>query len=219
VDDGVDDDLKRMAARVRRWRSEQGLTLQQLGDRADVSASTIHKIENLQTVPTIAVLLKVVHGLGRKPSELLAEGGDADAMAVLRRGDRPSVLFGEDGEVEHLIGMMPRSQLDLWRVRLEPGVGVGMPGGQPWQFPGEIAIVVEEGSLEAVVGEASHALGEGDSLHFDPSLPHRWLAGGGKPAILLVAAILPDRVQAELASRLSRAVGRDAERGSPDTAD
>jgi transcriptional regulator with XRE-family HTH domain len=37
-----------------------------------VSASTIHKIENLQTVPTIAVLLKVAHGLGRKSSELLA---------------------------------------------------------------------------------------------------------------------------------------------------
>ena len=65
----MDDDLKRIASRIREWRDAAGLTLQKLGDRAGVSASTIHKIENLQTIPTIAVLLKIANGLNRRPSE------------------------------------------------------------------------------------------------------------------------------------------------------
>jgi len=43
----LEDELKNIAERIRRWRNESGLTLQQLGDRSGVSASTIHKIENL----------------------------------------------------------------------------------------------------------------------------------------------------------------------------
>lgn len=201
----MDDDLKRIAARIRTWRNDARLTLQQLGDRSGVSASTIHKIENLQTVPTIAVLLKVAHGLARKPSEMLAENEVGDQVSILRRDDRPRAQFGEGGEIEHLIGVIPRSQLDLWRIRLEPGIGVGMPGSQPWQFHGEVALIVEEGLLEATVGDEAYELGRGDSMHFDPSIPHRWVAGGGKPSIVLVSAILPDRIHVDLATRIARA--------------
>lgn len=202
----MDEDLKRIASRIRNWRNEARLTLQQLGDRSAVSASTIHKIENLQTVPTIAVLLKVAHGLGRRPSELLAEVEVGDQVSILRRDDRPRAQLGDGGELEHLIGMIPRSQLDIWRIRLEPGIGVGMPGTDAWQFHGEVALLVEEGSVEAILGSQTFEIGRGDSMHFDPSLPHRWFASGGKPAVVVVAAILPDRVQTDLANRIARSV-------------
>lgn len=204
----MDDDLKRIAGRIRNWRNEARLTLQQLGDRSGVSASTIHKIENLQTVPTIAVLLKVAHGLARKPSELLAEVDVGEQVAILRRDDRPRAQLGEGGEIEHLIGTIPRSQLDVWRVRLEPGIGVGMPSGEPWQFHGEVALLVEDGTIEASIGDETYEIGRGDSLHFDPSIPHRWVAGHGKSATVLISAILPDRIHADLSTRIARAVER-----------
>ena len=204
----MDDDLKRIAARIRTWRNDARLTLQQLGDRSGVSASTIHKIENLQTVPTIAVLLKVAHGLGRRPSELLAEIEAGDQVALLRRDDRPRSQLVDGGEIEHLIGMIPRSQLDVWRIRLEPGIGVGMPGSEPWQFHGEVVLIVEEGSIEATIGGEGFSIGRGDSVHFDPSLPHRWFASEGKPAMVLVVALLPDRMQVDLATRITRSLER-----------
>jgi len=207
----LDDDLKRIAARIRLWRTDARLTLQQLGDRSGVSASTIHKIENLQTVPTIAVLLKVANGLGRKPSELLAEVEVGDQVAILRRDDRPRAQLGDGGEIEHLIATIPRCQLDVWRIRLEPGVGVGQPGTEPWQFHGEVALLVEDGAIEAVVGNESYAIERGDSMHFDPSLPHRWYAADGKPALVMVTAILPDRLQDDLATRIARAAENPAD--------
>lgn len=201
----MDDDLKRIAARIRTWRNDARLTLQQLGDRSGVSASTVHKIENLQTVPAIAVLLKVAHGVARRPSELLAEIEAGEQVAILRRDDRPRAQLGERGQIEHLIGRIPRSQLEVWRVRLEPADGFGIPGSEPRKFQGGVALIVEEGTLEAVVGEETYELVRGDSMHFDASVPHRWYASGGKPAMVLVTANLPDRIHADLATRIARA--------------
>ena len=199
----VDEDLKRIAARIRAWRDEAGLTLQQLGDRSGVSASTIHKIENLQTVPTIAVLLKVAHGLNRRPSELLAEVDVGRQVAVMRRDDRQTVTIKDRGALEHLVGLIPRNKLDVWRVRCEPGVGAGMHGTEPWQFNGEIVILVEDGVIEAEIGNERYEVGPGDSIHFDPSLPHRWVAGGEKAAQAVVMASIPPRMQGDLLERIT----------------
>ena len=210
----MDEDLKRIAARIRSWRDEAGLTLQQLGDRSAVSASTIHKIENLQTVPTIAVLLKVAHGLNRRPSELLAEVDVGRQVAVMRRDDRETLSVAEHGAIEHLIGTIPRNKLDVWRVRIAPGMGAGMEGHEPWQFHGEMVLLVEEGTVRAEIGGEIFDVGPGDSIHFDPSLPHRWLAEGEKPAQAVVVAIIPERLQGDLIGRIATATGSSSDSGS-----
>ena len=206
----VDDDLKRIAARIRSWRDEAGLTLQQLGDRSGVSASTIHKIENLQTVPTIAVLLKVAHGLNRRPSELLAEVDVGRQVAVMRRDDRQTLSVDSRGAIEHLVGTIPRNKLDVWRVRIEPGIGAGMEGDEPWQFHGEMVLLVEEGLVRTDVGGEIFEVGPGDSIHFDPSIPHRWVAAGEKPAQAVVVAIIPERLQGDLMGRITAAMGNSS---------
>jgi len=203
----VDEDLKRIADRIRGWRDEAGLTLQQLGDRSGVSASTIHKIENIQTVPTIGVLLKVAHGLNRRPSELLAEVDVGRQVAIMRRDDRHSLTLKDRGAIEHLVGMIPRNKLDVWRVRLEPGVGAGMAGTDPWQFNGEIVLLVEEGVVSVTVGGEDFSIAAGDSIHFDASLPHRWIAGGGMAAQAVALYTVPERLQGDLMERVSAAAG------------
>lgn len=205
----MEDDLKRIAARIRTWRDEAGLTLQQLGDRSGVSASTIHKIENLQTVPTIAVLLKVSNGLNRRPSELLAEVEVANQYSVLNKGERQCVSIGDRAKVEHLIGMIPRNRLDVWRVELQPGVGAGIDG-EAWRFNGELVILVEEGEIECEIGGEASKIGVGASIHFETSLPHRWYASGGRPATVTILALLPERLQGDLMSRIAMSTGLGA---------
>jgi transcriptional regulator with XRE-family HTH domain len=198
----LEDDLKRIAARVRTWRAEAGLTLQKLGDRSGVSASTIHKIENLQTVPTISVLLKVACGLNRRPSELLDDVEAENQIAVSRQKDRKMLFTSEHTQVEHLVGMIPQCELDVWRVLLGAGRGAGRPGTDAWQFPGEVVILVEEGCIAFESGGESHLIEAGDSVHFDSSLPHRWVAAQGMPAKMVLLGRLPERFQSELMSRV-----------------
>lgn len=199
----MDEDLKRIAARIRSWRDEAGLTLQKLGDRAGVSASTIHKIENLQTVPTIAVLLKVSNGLNRRPSELLEEVDGGNHVAILKHADRQNLTMSPYTKMEHLIAMIPRSQLDVWRVRIEAGRGVGRPGTDPWKFRGEFVILVEEGCIEAEIGGESYVAEAGDSMHFDASFSHRWIAGRGQPAKVIAFSLSPKNLHDDLMSRAS----------------
>ena len=47
------EEIRRIADRMRAWRAEAGLTLQELADRSGVSASAIHKIENHRMVNDI----------------------------------------------------------------------------------------------------------------------------------------------------------------------
>jgi len=203
----LDDDLKRIAARIRSWRDEAGFTLQKLGDRSGVSASTIHKIENLQTTPTIAVLIKVANGLNRRPSELLEEIDVGKQVAILRRKDRQRLSPSEHTKLEHLVGMIPRNRLDVWRAHLQAGRGAGRPGTDAWQFHGEMVLLVEQGCIEIELGDESYVIEAGDSIHFDSSLPHRWIAGREKPASLIALVMLPERLQSDLISRAAEAAG------------
>ena len=54
-------------------RKRMGLSLQQLGERSDVSAAAIHKIEQGGMVPTITTLLKIAGALGRPVSYFVEE--------------------------------------------------------------------------------------------------------------------------------------------------
>jgi transcriptional regulator with XRE-family HTH domain len=207
----VDDDLKRIASRIREWRDAAGLTLQKLGDRAGVSASTIHKIENMQTIPTIAVLLKIANGLNRRPSELLEEVDVRSQVVILRANQRKRLATSDQTELEHLVGMIPRSLLDVWRVFLKPGRGAGRPGTDPWQFQGELVILVEEGCLEVEIGGESDVVESGDSIHFDTSIQHKFIAGRGEGATIVVLAMLPEHLHGDLLSRIAASSG-DGER-------
>lgn len=185
-------ELERIAARIRAWREEDGLTLQELGDRSGVSASTIHKIENNHSVPTIAVLLKVAHGLGRRPQALFEQGEVSLGVAMTSRADRDVLETLPGTQLERVVGHIPGAAIDVWRVTHESGEGAGCkPGVKRLQYRGELIVVVESGELCIDVGEDEFQLKEGDSLHFKTSIPHRWYNRGTAPASALFFGLLP----------------------------
>jgi len=65
--DGAAGELERIVGsiglKVFSLRKRMGLSLQQLGERSDVSAAAIHKIEQGGMVPTITTLLKIAGAL------------------------------------------------------------------------------------------------------------------------------------------------------------
>jgi transcriptional regulator with XRE-family HTH domain len=179
----LDPELTRIAERVRQWRSDDGLTLQELGERAGVSASTIHKIENSQTVPTISVLLKVAHGLRRPPAELF-EGELRSAVVRHVAADDVLVLRPHKGtSVHRLVGGIPRASIDLWRVEHDPGKVVG--GDKPMSYTGELIIIIESGALTVIVDGREHTLAPGDTIHFKTDHPHGWENRGDVPVSAL----------------------------------
>lgn len=176
----MDAEVEKIAERIHRFRTDEGLTLQELADRANVSPSTIHKIENGQTIPTISVLLKVANGLRRPPSELFEGATEEVVFRRVRPSDASSFTRrGGGAKVDHISASVPRARVDLWRVQHEPGSGVGTD--QPLCFKGELIIYVESGTLDVTIEGKCTRLEAGDTLHFLTHHPHSWENTGDEP--------------------------------------
>jgi transcriptional regulator with XRE-family HTH domain len=198
---GIESDLARISQRIREWRKEKGMTLQELAERSGLATSTIQKIETAQMIPSVAVLLKVARGLGRRPAELVHDGADAPDAIFSRADTRRPVGVRGKMWVERLSGDLRGSELETWRVTLHPGVSSGRGS---IQYEGEELVVCEAGRVTFALSEDEHVLRPGDSLHFRASIPHRWRNDGDEVARFTVTGTVPPSVRAAVHGRLRR---------------
>ncbi len=198
---GIESDLARISQRIREWRKQQGLTLHDLAARSGLATSTIQKIETAQMIPSVAVLLKVARGLGRRPAEIVHDGENEPDAIHLRADARHPVGVPGQMLVERLSGDLYGSALETWRVTLHPGVSSGRGS---IQYEGEELVVCETGRVTFLVGEEEYVLGAGDSLHFRASIPHAWRNDGDGIARFTVTGTVPPSVRAAVHGRLRR---------------
>ena len=196
----VDEELARISQRIRDWREEAGLTLQELARKSGVATSTIQKVETEQMIPSVAVILKIARGLGRRAADLVHDAGDELEIIHLRARERHAI--GTEGEllVERLSGDLFDPALEMWRVTLHPGVSSGRDA---IHYEGEEIAVGERGAVTFRVAEREYVLRSGDTLHFKASLPHSWRNDGESVARFTVTGTLPRKFRAVMQRRLS----------------
>lgn len=68
-----DPDLVALGAAIRRARSDAGVTLEELADRADLSANYIGDLERGTRNVGVKALFKIARGLGVPPKALFAD--------------------------------------------------------------------------------------------------------------------------------------------------
>jgi transcriptional regulator with XRE-family HTH domain len=208
VDRNIDAEVSKISQRIRRWREEKGLTREELGARAGLATSTVHKVETGQMIPSVAVLLKLAHGLGRRPTEIIQDSEQDAAVSVVRAADREQVGFDQRMTVERISGDLFDPALEMWRVHLHPGFGSGR---RPIQYDGEGLIVSEKGRLTVRVADEEYLLGPGDSLHFKANLPHSWRNDGRAIVRFTIMGTLPKELRALLHRRVAQAAQRPAD--------
>lgn len=199
MSDDVGRELGQISARVRRWREAAGLTLQELARRSGVATSTIQKIETGQMVPSVAVLLKVARGLGRRPSELIHDGSDEVEVVLMRAAQRHPVGVKGKLVVERMSGELADPGLETWRVTIHPG----QSSGESIQFDGEEIVICEEGEVALRVGDEDHTLTAGDVLHFKARHPHSFRNDSRRVARFIVTGTLPVRFREAMQARLT----------------
>jgi transcriptional regulator with XRE-family HTH domain len=188
------DDLERIVGsiglKVFSLRKSMGLSLQQLGERSDVSAAAIHKIEQGGMVPTITTLLKIAGAVGRPVSYFVEEDGSRDDLAVLTpAGETRPVYTSHKGiTLNSISGPYARFLLAGARATVAPGASSGR---KPMQHPGEELVHLTEGVLEFSVAGQSFQLEPGSSLHFRGDQPHTWRNPGDTDALAIWMALRP----------------------------
>lgn len=192
-DEPIDSELDRISDRLRTWREERGLSRHELAELSGVAASTVHKVESRQMTPSISVLLKLAHGLGRRPAEILADVAPPSRVAIHRATDADVATTGA-ATFERLSGDVVAPELESWRVSFDPQAS----SGRPIRFDGEVLLVCHDGELTVAIGEQAHVLGPGDAAHFKAELGFSYRNDGARPAQFAIHATLPGELRRSL---------------------
>ena len=167
----VDRIVNAIGPRLRELRLQQSLSLQQLAERAGVSAAAIHKIERNGMVPTITTLLKLAEAF-EKPISFFVDDQPARTGPVTVTRARPAAA------VSTISGASPEFALTGAVTTIKPGAGGGpLPAGQR-----EALVLLLDGALRFEVDGHSYDLVAGDAIHLRTHLSHRWENLGAVPA-------------------------------------
>lgn len=191
----MDEDLKLIARRIRGWREELGLSLHELARRADVSPSTIQKVETEQMVPSISIVMKIARGLDRRPTELISDEPEHLDVVLIRAKEHATSGSIAKMKAERLSGDLFDPSIEMWRVFVSPGFS---SGSDPHAYEGEELILCEEGCVTFAFEEYEYQMQAGDSLHFKADLPHRWWNDGDTVARIIIAGTFPKALRRKL---------------------
>lgn len=183
--------IVRIGERIAHLRGEARLSLRELADLTGVSYATIQKIESNAIVPSVATVLKIAQGLGRKASFFLDESEDEEGTIVLARKAERVVTHVPASKltIEDVGLTIRRAQLQATLLTIRPG---GESGEDPLQHPGEEIKFCLRGRIEYRVDGVTYTLRAGDCLHFKSDVPHHWRnAGEGEVLILSVCTPPP----------------------------
>ncbi|MGE5483853.1 MAG: helix-turn-helix domain-containing protein [Ignavibacteriales bacterium] len=155
---------------IRRIRSERQMSLKDLAQATGISDSMLSQIEHSRTSPSVGTLKKIADALGVSVGSLF-DGGSEGQSRVVRSAQRKTLIPPCSGIRYQLLVPDLQGDLEFIYVSFEPGADTGEP---LFVHRGEEAGVVLSGSVQVTVGDDVFTLNPGDSIRFDPSIPHRF---------------------------------------------
>ena len=185
------DNIETLPERLKQARIEAKLSIVELARKAGVSPASISKIEKAKMVPTIAVLLRIIRVFDKPLAFFFKEKFSSIECYVTQSNQRNRMtcftgVAKNGSEIEILSAPSANGILDSAVITL--GRGVSSAGNQVTHSGEELGYCLK-GKIELIFGESSVILNEGDSAHFNGSVPHNYRnVGGGEAKIIYFIA-------------------------------
>ncbi|WP_409047671.1 helix-turn-helix domain-containing protein [Microbacterium sp. HA-8] len=165
-------ELEQVGPRLRAVRKARGWTLDDLAERAGMSASTLSRLESGKRQAGLELLLPLTRQLGIRIDDLLPEH-ERDP-----RVRRP--VIHRDGLI---IAPLAPEDSPVHTYRITYPIGVDLPelrthDGFEWLY-------VLSGRLRLRLGAQDLVLARGEAAEFDTRVPHAMSAVGSRPAQVL----------------------------------
>ncbi|MFH7322342.1 cupin domain-containing protein [Aeromicrobium sp. JJY06] len=156
-----------LGARIHQIRHQRRLSLREVGQQADVSASFLSQVERGQSGASVATLMKIASALGVSIPDLFSSG-TTPAATVVRRADRPVIDAGT-GFRKTLVSQRPIRHIEACVGEFEPG---GTTGELYQHGDSQEIVLVLEGDVAVFLADQTYSLSRGDSLEYQTSTPH-----------------------------------------------
>jgi transcriptional regulator with XRE-family HTH domain len=184
--------------RIKTLRTGQGMTLAELGEKANLSTSYLSQIERDKTSPSLTTLETIAKSLNIGLRNLFET--DDEAAFVLRARKETNTPTHKDPVVRQpLMPQIGNPEIEVYRITFHPRSAPE----QIEQFTGEEIIYMLDGELTISIGDEQFVLTAGDSIHYDALLFHIWKNESSDFCTIIWgrARALPD-FQSSIATRL-----------------
>jgi transcriptional regulator with XRE-family HTH domain len=176
-------DEKSIGQNIRSLREASGVSLTEVARQAGLAKGTLSKIEKGQISSPIGTLMSVANVLGTRLADFFQEGEEAVTHILTRKGQGISLV--RDGSqygysYEALALEFPGKVAEPFILTVRPE-----DKGGTFQHGGDEFIHVLSGQGEFQLGETKMQLKTGDSIYFNPELPHALRPTNGKPVRFL----------------------------------
>jgi len=175
--------------RIRAIRREKGLTLGQIADKCDCSASLLSQIERGIVNPSFSTLKSLSDALGVTIAKLV-EGSCPEPMPLscLMKSKERKTLITEGGVQFQLlsrdINVPFEFILNIWPPKTSTGKS-------PYAHEGEECGILLEGELEIEINGNVYHMRPGDTITLKSSVSHRIYNPGKKKAIAIWVNSIP----------------------------
>jgi transcriptional regulator with XRE-family HTH domain len=162
--------------RLSKRRKEMGLSLRDLAERTQLTASFLSQVERGVTNPSLNSLQRIAEALSVPLLFFLAE--DKHKSQVVRVQNRPEMTFSDSNIVYELLTPDLSGKFEVVCGTLKPGVENIV---RRLSVDTEEFIIVQEGSLLVGLESDEYTLHPGDTIYFEGSaLRHLTCASSGE---------------------------------------
>ena len=165
--------LEQVGARLKRIRTQRGMTLSGVAEATGISKSTLSRLETGQRRPTLELLLALSHTYRVPLDDLVGAPPEGDPRLRLKpgrvKGRTVIPLTAQAGGMQ------------AWKIIIPTSNATP----EPRAHEGHEWIYVLSGQMRLVLGRQDSVLGPGEVAAFDTTVPHWFGSTGEEPAEIL----------------------------------
>ncbi|MEB2398351.1 MAG: XRE family transcriptional regulator [Alcaligenaceae bacterium] len=176
-----------MSIKLKLLRLQAGMTLEDIARKTNLTRSYVSKLERGISSPSIGVALRIAQALNVKVEELFAASQQDDPIVIKRK---QAGKDAGDAAPRIISGALPGHRMVAF---------VLTPTDAPMQnhpmshHNGEELLFVLKGSINLQIAQRHELLLEGDSAHFNASIPHKITSHGEQPASVLLVTVSEEK--------------------------
>lgn len=180
----TDDDAARVneavSARIKLYRSQKKISLDELSRRSGVSKGMLVEIEGCRANPSIALLCRLASAMDVSVADFVNVAGKP-AVHLIDSGDIPVLWKGEKGGSARLLaGTSGPDMVELWQWMLYPGETFESPGHPTGTSE---LLHVSEGTLTLVVSGTTYTINPGSAAVAKTDAPHAYINCGAEVTV------------------------------------
>jgi len=180
----TDDDAARVneavSARIKLYRSQKKISLDELSRRSGVSKGMLVEIEGCRANPSIALLCRLASAMNVSVADFVNVAGKP-AVHLIDSGDIPVLWKGEKGGSARLLaGTSGPDMVELWQWMLYPGETFESPGHPTGTSE---LLHVSEGTLTLVVSGTTYTINPGSAAVARTDAPHAYINCGAEVTV------------------------------------